>query len=512
MSTDVAIIGAGPGGLVAAKAFLDAGLTPLIFEASDNIGGQWYVSAEHSGIWKDMRTNTSRATTMFSDLLHETEAGLFPKATDIGAYLHRYATAFNLNPHIRLNHRVVHVEQGPEGFLLGIDVAGERKDYSIPKLVVATGRYNKAVVPGIEGLTNFNGSVIHAFDFDDPARFSGQKVLTLGNSISGLEIAAELAKDDSNEVVSACRKPRYIIQKLKDGVPADWRWFNRAAMFIGQTLTPEAASAGLAEQVVALHGNPADYGGMAPSENMMEAGVGQCQDYLALVAEGRIRCQGMPTKVSGNEVSFADGTTERFDTIIAGTGYPLNLSYFSKELLDKLNADEANLDLFGYTFAPKVPDLALIGQFSLVGPYFPVLELQGRLAAMVFSGQFKLPSQPEMQATAEGFHGMMSAGVPLTYHDAITDLARTARLEPQIDDNPLLTAELVFGPIIPAHFRLSGIGAWQDGEDRLLAALGDIDRAPAPPTEEQIALLQMLAGTQSPWSGVVDALSAFERA
>jgi len=317
--------------------------------------------------------------------------------------------------------------------------------------VVATGRYNRAEMPFIEGLESFTGSAIHAFDFDDPARFSGQ------------------------------------------------------------TLSPEEASAGLAEQVVALHGNPADHGGMAPSQNMMEAGIGQCQDYLALVAEGRIRCQGMPTSVSGGEVTFPDGTTETFDTIIAGTGYPLKLDFLSEELLNKLNADQANLDLFAYTFAPDVPDLALMGQFPMVGPYFPVLELQARLAALVFSDRLTLPSHPEMQAPAKAFHDMMSAGAPLTYHDVVTELARTANVEPELGDRPWLAAELVFGPIIPSHFRLSGPGAWQDPEARLLEALADIDRKPAAPADDQLGLLTMLANTEMPWSGVAEALNAFEQ-
>lgn len=510
MSLEIAIMGAGPGGLVVAKALKDAGLVPLVFEASDDIGGQWHVSAEHSGIWKDMPTNTSRATTMFSDLPHEPGTDLFPKATDINAYLHRYARTFELEQYIRFNHRVVRVVQGDQGFILSVDVAGERKEYLTPKLIVATGRYNRPEMPNIDGLDSFSGKAIHAFDFDDPACFGGQKVLTLGNSISGLEIAAELAKNDQNEVVSACRKPRYIIQKFKDGVPADWRWFNRAAMFIGQTLSPEDASAGLLEQVVALHGNPADYGGLAPSENMMEAGIGQCQDYLTLVADGRIRCQEMPTRISGSEVTFPDGSTEAFEAIIAGTGYPLDLNCLSEELLGELNADEANMDLFAYTFAPNVPDLALLGQFPLVGPYFPVLELQARLTALVFSEQLALPLKSEMQASARGFHDMVNAGAPLTYHDVVTELARTAQVEPQIEQNPTLTAELVFGPILPAHFRLSGPGAWHNGEARLLEALSDIGRVPAPPTRDQVELLTMLAGTDSPWGGVLDALNAFK--
>jgi len=105
----------------------------------------------------------------------------------------------------------------------------------------------------------------------------------------------------------------------------------------------------------------------------------------------------------------------------------------------------------------------------------------------------------------------MSAGAPLTYHDVVTDLARTANVEPELGARPWLAAELVFGPIIPSHFRLSGPGAWQDPEARLLEALADIDRKPAAPADDQLGLLTMLANTEMPWSGVAEALNAFEQ-
>jgi dimethylaniline monooxygenase (N-oxide forming) len=63
----VAIIGAGPSGLVAAKYALQAGFDVTVFEASDDLGGQWHATASHSGVWPGMHANTSRAMTAFSD-------------------------------------------------------------------------------------------------------------------------------------------------------------------------------------------------------------------------------------------------------------------------------------------------------------------------------------------------------------------------------------------------------------------------------------------------------------
>jgi len=510
-TADAIIIGAGPGGLTSAKAMLDEGLEPLVFEASDAIGGQWHTSAAHSGVWAGMNTNTSRATTVFSDLPHLEGTPLFPSAIEIKAYLDRYAEAFDLARRVKLDSRVTNVERTAEGFSVGVESRGERRVYRARRVVVVSGRYNRPQLPDIAGLDRFEGRAIHAFDFNDPAEFTGQKVLTLGNSISGLEIAAELAKDTTVEVVSSCRKPRYIIQKLKDDIPADWRWFNRAAHFVGRTLPPEEASAGLRDQVLTLHGNPSDFGGLAPSEDMMEAGLGQCQDYLPLVAEGRIRCKSIPVRVDGRQVTFADGTTEPFDVIIAGTGYPLHLPYLSQDLLTAIRADDEDLDLFEYTFTPAVPGLAVIGQFKLVGPYFPVLELQSRLAAMVFAGARPLPDEATMQAEAGALREMLRMGAPLLYHDVVVDLARAAGVEPDVTEHSALAGELVFGPIVPSQFRLTGRGAFPDGESRVRADLDGLGRAHAAVLPEQIAMLERLASTEAPHSQVPRALSVLRQ-
>lgn len=66
----VAVIGAGPGGLTAAKHAISAGFDTTVFEASDDLGGQWNTTAAHSGVWPGMRTNTSRAMTAFSVCAH----------------------------------------------------------------------------------------------------------------------------------------------------------------------------------------------------------------------------------------------------------------------------------------------------------------------------------------------------------------------------------------------------------------------------------------------------------
>jgi dimethylaniline monooxygenase (N-oxide forming) len=67
----VAVIGAGPAGLVMARYLKSEGFEPGLFEQGGRIGGQWSADPSHSGVWPSMRTNTSRIMTSFSDLPHD---------------------------------------------------------------------------------------------------------------------------------------------------------------------------------------------------------------------------------------------------------------------------------------------------------------------------------------------------------------------------------------------------------------------------------------------------------
>ena len=103
----VAVIGAGPGGLAAAKHAIEHGYEVTVFEASDDLGGQWNTTAAHSGIWPGMRTNTSRAMTAFSDYPPPGVYGLHPLAEQVQDYLRGYADEFGVTDRIRFAAEVV---------------------------------------------------------------------------------------------------------------------------------------------------------------------------------------------------------------------------------------------------------------------------------------------------------------------------------------------------------------------------------------------------------------------
>ena len=125
------------------------------------------------------------------------------------AYLLNYAKRFDLNEHVRLNSRVQMVSRvNDEDWLVESTRHGERREAEVfSHVIVASGRFNKPRIPRVKGCERFRGAISHTFDYRNNEEFKERRVLVIGNSISGLEVASELATDPTITVISSCRKP-----------------------------------------------------------------------------------------------------------------------------------------------------------------------------------------------------------------------------------------------------------------------------------------------------------------
>ena len=456
----MAIIGAGPSGLAAAKHAVEAGFDVTIFEASDDLGGQWNVTAAHSGIWPGMRTNTSRAMTAFSDFPAPADHPLHPAAEQIRAYLHAYAEEFGLTERIRMRTPVVRLTPG-------WDVDGERFD----GVVVASGRFRKPWFAPVLGA--FRGTLIHAFDYPGAAPFEGRRTLVYGNGISGLEIASDLATVTA--VVSACRKPRYVIQKVVDGVSSDWQWYTAFGVLERRSLSRAELGRALRERVLRVAGNPASFGAPEPDGDILVAGVSLCQDYLAQVADGSIVCRPAITAVDDRTVTFADGSAETVDAIVCATGYELDIPYLDEQTWRVLGPD---LALYRRTLHPDLPGFGVIGQFLAQGPFWPMLELQARWLVAIWAGDAAPPDEAVMRA------GIAEPAPQIELHNVLaTALAEELGVAPDLLARPDLTEALLFGPMLPPRYRLDGPGAQPEATERFVTQLAASPRAPVDPAD-----------------------------
>lgn len=460
----VAVIGSGPGGLVAARYLQSEGFTPVLFEQAASPGGQWSGDANCSGVWPSMRTNTSRVLTQFSDLPHAPGLAAFPSNRDIGEYLQRYAARFDLPAQTRLRTAVREIAAVPGGWA----VRHGTQEEIFEKVVVASGRFQHSVIPEVPGLASFSGSagVAHTCGYKDPEQYRGKRVLVAGCAISSLEIASDLCMLGATRVVVCNRRQRYVLPKLIAGVPSDHRVFTRYQAIAEESLPPGEFGAMLKALVLEAGGSPEQYGAPKPAASILDAGLTLSQHYLPLVAEGRIEVRPWFDRVEGKQVRFRDGRVESFDGILFGTGFELRLPFLSEPIRRTLKLDAQRLELYKHTFHPELPGLAFVGLWDQAGPYFPPLELQARWLAYAWSGAIASPTPEEMHLglAERRAHG----GEPQKTKMNLMALlfARAAGVEPEPQRWPELRRALLFGPLAPVSFRLQGRDALPDAATR----------------------------------------------
>jgi dimethylaniline monooxygenase (N-oxide forming) len=458
MKARVAIIGAGPGGLAAARYLREHGFSCAVFEQSSDIGGQWNSRSVHSGIWPGMRTNTSRVLTRFSDLPHESGLATYPTNEEMLAYFKRYAGGFGVIQDVRLNARVEHVERSADGYAVRYKSASaDSVTETFQYVVVASGRYNHPSVPQVAGLESFSGSggVIHSFRYKDSERYRGLRVLVGGCAISALEIASDLAMLGA-KVVSCYRRQRYVLPKLFAGVPTDHLAYTRFEALCAEVFPPDVAANNLKQLVLRANGSPEQFGAFKPADDIGQAGITLGQYFLPLVAEGRISVKPWISTVAGRRVTFTDGTQDEFDGIIFATGYDISLPFLSSAIRKILNQDRQHIDLFKFTFHPELPGLAFVGMHDQGGPYIPPLELQARWIAYVWSGAIAAPSSEEIAHGIANYRARRGQPQKQAMHTMALLFAGAAGVEPVSEDYPEIARALLFGPLSPASFRLVG--------------------------------------------------------
>jgi len=183
------------------------------------------------------------------------------------------------------------------------------------------------------------------------------------------------------------------------------------------------------------------------------------------------------TRVTEENVTFADGHTEEFDGIVLGTGFDLNLPYLNDEIRATLGLDAVHLDADRYTFHPDLPGLAIVGMWDQSGGYFVPLELQARWIAYTWGGTIPATSDAEQRLAVDEYRVQRGMSQKTRMNLVAVNFARAAGVEPRLDNWPQLRRALLFGPLAPSCFRLEGPDALPEAPARFAreaAAFGAI--------------------------------------
>lgn len=463
----VAVIGTGPSGLAAAKALLEKGIEPVVYDAAADIGGMW--SGPGRGAWSSYaRTNLSKFSCVFSDFTWPQRGDVFPMRRTVVEYLKAYAAEFRLARCFRLNTRVERVEPvAPHRWRLATLCEGEREVREFDWVVVATGVFSRPFVPDFDGLPGFRGKIYHAADCYSEevnrAAFADKRVLIVGAAFSGTEIAGQIAPY-AKKVVVGLRNPMWFVPRWvrpwADAplFPADLVFYTRRPDNPMNTrprayLKEMGGDPGLVCRDLAF-----DDIDTAPMT------VVTSDDFLQLVRDGKVaakRSKAFAFDDAG--VLYSDGTRDDLDAVVMCTGYSSALPFLAPEVLAAIEFDPRDqlqpVLLHHQMFHPDLPGLAFVGYYR--GPYFPVMELQARWMAGLAAGEIPPPSLARMRAGVEIERAIRNRRPrPQFPHGDYVRLAdgfaREFGVYPEGPEVADMAARLVDGPMIAANFRLVG--------------------------------------------------------
>ena len=385
-----AIIGAGISGLTTGKMLSDYGVPYTCFEMSDRVGGNWAFENPNgmSSAYRSLHIDTSKHRLSFKDFPMPENYPDFPHHTQIKAYLDSYADAFDLREHIEFGNGVVHAKRLPGGGWEILDQAGAIRHFDF--LVVGNGHHwdpRMAEFPG-----EFTGQSIHSHhyvDTHDPLDFTHKRILVVGIGNSAADIAVELSSRSlQNEVTLSTRSSAWIVPKYTGGLPAD-------KYYVTTPYLPLAWQRKFLQKMQFMAGsNPELYGLPKPNHKFFEAHPTQSVELPLRLGSGDITPKVNVTLLDGETVHFEDGTSSDFDIIVYATGYNITFPFFDESFV---SAPDNHIPLFKRMFKPGIDDLAFVGFAQATPTLFPFVEAQARLVGAYATGNYRLPSEPEME-------------------------------------------------------------------------------------------------------------------
>lgn len=467
---DCVIVGAGPGGLVATKELLEAGVTNVIcLEKSHEIGGIF------AGSYDGLYLTSSAAFSMFSDhWIGDDEAHSFWTKKRAVRYWASYAETFGVTQRIQFGADVAETAQAESGDWQITLTSGEL--IKSRRLVVATGNNDVPTLPEWHGLAT-QIQTLHARNYKNATAFAGKRVVVVGGGESASDIALEVSKVATQCWVSLRNGTGWVVPRMRNNIATDmsthrgiWTLPRRFGsmvttliikhdMRLAQTDPEMAALVALNKSVPSPKGIWGTYGTKSFALPEAIANHNCCiVDGIAMVEDaGR-------TLVTNSGRILSD-----VDTIIFCTGYSSRVHILPAELRD---CDPRGL--FKHMIDPNHGDrLAWIGfARPAFGSQFPIMEMQARYWALIVSGQASLPDNAAMMAsiaadkasniaqfgaTAERVRGLTD------YFRYIDDLATLIGCMPRFWQTlflrPRLWLHLVYGPAQATQFRLWGPGS-----------------------------------------------------
>lgn len=450
IASKIGIIGGGVSGIAIAKQLLHH--NPIVFEATDSIGGVW----KHC-TYNSTKLQSHRRDYEFTDFPWPNRDNPdFPTHTEVLDYLRSYAKHFDLVKNIRFNSKVVELKftGNPKFGGVGLprdldygsllpgqsmwDVAVQTNDsdiiqwYSFEFVVVCVGKYGDIpkipVFPCKKGPEVFNGNVLHTLDYcklDQQAAnqlLNNKKVVVVGFKKSAIDLAVECAQANQGIEGKPCTM---LIRTLHWTVPHYWIWGLPFFLFFStrfSQLLHERPNQGLLKALLCFILSPMRVGiskfiesyllwklplekyGLKPEHPFAED-YASCQmaimpeNFFSEVEKGKILFEKASKWWFCNEgIEFEDNTKVEADVVILATGFDGKKkikTILPEPFRSLLEYPSGLMPLYRGTIHPLIPNMAFVGYVESVSNLHSS-ELRSMWLSGLVDEKFKLPKIEKM--------------------------------------------------------------------------------------------------------------------
>jgi len=206
---EVAIIGAGPGGIAAAHLLRKKGITDfVILERADDFGGTWRdnhypgLAVDIPSLWYQLSFNPNPEWSR-----------LFAPGPELYRYFQDTARQLGLYAHLRTNSEVVQQKWDDASGIWRLEVR-DQPSVTARFVISSVGGYiNAKAKVDIDGIDDFEGAVLRPNAWDDDYDPRGKRIAVIGTGSSGVQIAAALSEQAKSLDVYQ-RTPGWVLPKI----------------------------------------------------------------------------------------------------------------------------------------------------------------------------------------------------------------------------------------------------------------------------------------------------------
>lgn len=388
------VVGAGPAGLVVARALIKEGVPFDWFERHTAIGGLWDIDNPGSPMYDSAHFISSKYTSGFVGYPMPDEYPDYPGWRQILSYIRAFASSYGLTERVTLGQGVAAARPEGDGWLVTLD-SGETRRYA--GVIVCTGTNWQARRVELKGASDFTGQVMHSVDYRSGAQLAGKRVLVVGAGNSGVDIACDAARHAAAAFLSVRRGYRFVPKHIF-GLPTD-------AVLSGAVPPPRGVSlAGDPNRLVdTLVGDLTRLGLPAPDHDVLQSHPIMNTQVLYHLAHGDLVAKPDVERLDGDEVVFADGSRERIDVVVLATGYMYDVPFLSQVDIPWV---DGRPDLYLRLFPRGLEGLAFVGFGEFADAAYKRFEDMAHLVVMDIRlraldneawRQWKLQDDPDLQ-------------------------------------------------------------------------------------------------------------------